>query len=153
MRIFSFKLLHQDFSHGIRAEVQLAISVCIKKLKIINSSFLSQSFLQNMATSIHSSNQQIGVTPTASATTNVLHQVLNHSLLIKLDRTNYILWRTQMENIVFANGFKDHVEGLKPCPSNETSSGDINPEFIHWRRYDRMILSWLYSSLTPEIMS
>ncbi|RVW18439.1 Retrovirus-related Pol polyprotein from transposon RE1 [Vitis vinifera] len=116
-------MLHQDFSHGIRAEVQLAISVCIKKLKIINSSFLSQSFLQNMATSIHSSNQQIGVTPTASATTNVLHQVLNHSLLIKLDRTNYILWRTQMENIVFANGFKDHVEGLKPCPSKETSSG------------------------------
>ena len=58
-----------------------------------------------------------------------------------------------MENIVFANGFKDHVEGLKPCPSKETSSGDINPEFIHWRRYDRMILSWLYSSLTPEIMS
>ncbi|RVW69566.1 hypothetical protein CK203_059347 [Vitis vinifera] len=74
MRIFSFKLLHQDFSHGIRAEVQLAISVYIKKLKIINSSFLSQSCLQNMATFIHSSNQQIGVTPTASATTNVLHQ-------------------------------------------------------------------------------
>ncbi|KAL6315699.1 hypothetical protein AAG906_005791 [Vitis piasezkii] len=134
MRIFSFKLLHQDFSHGIRAEVQLAISVCIKKLKIINSSFLSQSFLQNMATSIHSSNQQIGVTPTASATTNVLHQVLNHFLLIKLDRTNYILKQTQMENIVFANGFKDHVEGLKPCPSKETSFGDINLEFIHWRR-------------------
>ncbi|KAL6315684.1 hypothetical protein AAG906_005775 [Vitis piasezkii] len=146
MRIFSFKLLHQDFSHGIRAEVQLAIPVCIKKLKIINSSFLSQSFLQNMATSIHSSNQQIGVTPTASATTNVLHQVLNHSLLIKLDRTNYILWRTQMENIVFANGFKDHVEGLKPCPSKETSSGDINPEFIHWRRYDRMILKKIFSA-------
>ena len=153
MQIFSFKLLHQDFSHGIRAEVQLAISICIKKLKIINSSFLSQSCLQNMATFIHSSNQQIGVTPTASATTNVLHQVLNHSLLIKLDRTNYILWRTQMKNIVFANGFKDHVEGPKPCPSKETSSGDINIEFIHWRRYDRMILSWLYSSLTPAIMS
>ena len=150
--IFSFRLVHQDFSHGIRAKVLLSIFVYIKKLKINNSSFLSQSFLQNTAASIHSSNQQIGVTPIASTTTNVLHQVLNHSLPIKLDTTNYILKRTQMENIVFANGFEDHAEGLKPCPPKETSFGDINLEFIHWRRYDRMILRWLYSSLTQEIM-
>ena len=33
-----------------------------------------------------------------------------------------------------------------------TVAGIIKPEFISWRRYDRMLLSWLYSSLTPEIM-
>ena len=28
-------------------------------------------------------------------------QVLNHTLLIKLDRNNYILWQTQMEYVVY----------------------------------------------------
>lgn len=28
-------------------------------------------------------------------------QVLNHALLIKLDRNNYILWQTQMEYVVY----------------------------------------------------
>ena len=57
-----------------------------------------------------------------------------------------------MENVIFANGFEDHIEGLKICPPQKTSSGETNPDFVMWRRFDRMILSWIYSSLTPEIM-
>ena len=30
-----------------------------------------------------------------------------------------------MENVVFANGFEDHIDGLK-----EINSGEINPDFI-----------------------
>jgi hypothetical protein len=33
------------------------------------------------------------------------------------------------------------------------SAGVINPAFIAWRRQDRTILSWIYSSLTPAIMA
>ena len=57
-----------------------------------------------------------------------------------------------MENVIFANGFEDYIEGLKVCPPKETSFGNSNPEFIQWRRYDRMILSWIFSTLTPKIM-
>ena len=46
-----------------------------------------------------------------------------------------------MENVVFANGFEDHIDGLKTCPLKEINSGEINPDFISWRRFDRMILS------------
>ena len=42
--------------------------------------------------------------------------MLNHHLLIKLDKDNYILWHTQMENVIYANGFEEHIEGLKECP-------------------------------------
>nr|CAN79381.1 hypothetical protein VITISV_010747 [Vitis vinifera] len=42
-------------------------------------------------------------------------QILNHAPPIKLDNNNYI-WRTRMENVVFANGFEDHIEGLKVYP-------------------------------------
>ncbi|KAL6316706.1 hypothetical protein AAG906_019637 [Vitis piasezkii] len=77
--------------------------------------------------------------------------MLNHPLPIKLDRDNHILWHTQMENVIYANGFEDHIEGLRPCPPKTISTGEVNPDFLVWRRYDRMILSWIYS-LTPEVM-
>ena len=45
-----------------------------------------------------------------------------------------------MENVIYANSFEDHVEGLTICPSKTSSNGETNPEFILWR----MILSWIY---------
>ena len=75
-------------------------------------------------------------------------QLLNHVLPIKLDRNNYVLWKTQMENVVFVNGFRDYIDGTKKCPPKEIRSGEANPEFIKWRRLDRLILSWIYSTLT-----
>ena len=104
-----------------------------------------------MMSSTQSSGLQVGTLPSSTGATQIM-QMLNHALPIKLDRNNYILWRTQMENVVFANGFEDHIEGLKICPPQKTSSGETNPDFVMWRRFDRMILSWIYSSLTPEIM-
>ena len=59
-----------------------------------------------------------------------------------------------MDNVVFANGFEVFIDGLSICPEKTLpSSGAVNPDFIAWRRQDRMILSWIYSSLTPEIMA
>ena len=58
-----------------------------------------------------------------------------------------------MENVVFVNGFKDYIDGTKKCPPKEIRYGEANPEFIKWRRLDRLILSWIYSTLTPDIMS
>ena len=55
-------------------------------------------------------------------------QILNHAPPIKLDNNNYI-WRTRMENVVFANGFEDHIEGLKVYPPKVTSSGETNLRF------------------------
>ncbi|RVW49671.1 hypothetical protein CK203_076696 [Vitis vinifera] len=42
-------------------------------------------------------------------------RTLNHALPIKLDKDNYMLWRTPMENVIYANSFEDHVEvGFTP---------------------------------------
>ena len=57
-----------------------------------------------------------------------------------------------MENVIFTNGFEDHIEGVKSCPSKTTSNGEMNPDFILQRRFDQMVLSWIFSSLTSEIM-
>ena len=81
------------------------------------------------------------------------YQMMNHTLPVKLDRTNYILWRSQVDNVIFANGFEDFIDGMAICPDKELSPGVLNPSFIAWRRQDRTILSWIYSSLTPPIMA
>ena len=81
------------------------------------------------------------------------YQMMNHTLPVKLDRTNYILWRSQVDNVIFANGFEDFIDGMSIYPEKELSPGVLNPAFIVWRRQDRTILSWIYSSLTPPIMA
>ena len=79
--------------------------------------------------------------------------MLNHSLPIKLDRSNFVLWKLQMDNVVFANGVKGFIEGISICPDKETSTGVISLAFVSWRWQDRMILNQIYSSLTPKIMA
>ena len=40
-------------------------------------------------------------------------QMLNHALPIKLDKDNYMLWITQMENLIYANGLKIMLKVLQ----------------------------------------
>ncbi|RVX17039.1 Retrovirus-related Pol polyprotein from transposon RE1 [Vitis vinifera] len=101
-----------------------------------------------MSSSTHSSDLHLP----SSSTSSLVSLSLNHALPIKLDRNNYILWKTQMENVVYANGFEEYIDGTKPCPPQELHTGELNPDFVQWRRFDRMVLSWLYSTLTPDIM-
>ncbi|RVW62840.1 Retrovirus-related Pol polyprotein from transposon RE2 [Vitis vinifera] len=101
-----------------------------------------------MPSSTHSSDLHLP----SSSTSSPVSLSLNHALPIKLDRNNYILWKTQMENVVYANGFEEYIDGTKPCPPQELHTGELNPDFVQWRSFDRMVLSWLYSTLTPDIM-
>ncbi|KAL5567264.1 hypothetical protein UlMin_030428 [Ulmus minor] len=103
--------------------------------------------------STQSSSGSIGPGQSSAMASIPSYPMLNHTLPVKLDRTNYILWRFQIDNVVFANGFEDYIDGTSVCPEKELSPGVINPAFIAWRRQDRTILSWIYSSLTPCIMA
>ncbi|RVX16768.1 Retrovirus-related Pol polyprotein from transposon RE1 [Vitis vinifera] len=77
--------------------------------------------------------------PSSSTSNLVSLQSLNHALPIKLDRNNYIIWKTQMENVVYANGFEEYINGTKPCPPQELHTSELNPTFVQWRRFDRML--------------
>ena len=35
-----------------------------------------------------------------------------------------------MDNVIFANGFEDFIEGISVCPDKETSTGVISPTFV-----------------------
>ncbi|RVW61330.1 Retrovirus-related Pol polyprotein from transposon RE1 [Vitis vinifera] len=109
--------------------------------------------MASASTQSSSSSGSIGSRKSTTMASHPSYQMLNHTLPMKLDRTNYILWKSQIDNVVFANGFEDFIDGSSICPDKELSSGLNNPAFVAWRRQDRTILNWLYSSLTPAIMA
>ena len=45
-----------------------------------------------------------------------LSQALNHALPVRLDRMNFILWQAQMQNVIYANGLEDFVDGSASPP-------------------------------------
>ncbi len=89
---------------------------------------------------------------------------------IKLDRTNYTIWKSQVLTSVRVNGLEDFLDSSKLCLNQFSSDGVINsdsdateitaaegarenPAFVVWKRKDHMLLSCLMSSINLEILS
>ncbi|KAH9725617.1 retrovirus-related pol polyprotein from transposon RE1 [Citrus sinensis] len=47
---------------------------------------------------------------------------------VKLDRTNYTIWKSQVLTSVRANGLEDFLDNSKPCPEQFSSDGVINSD-------------------------
>lgn len=76
-----------------------------------------------------------------------------HSLVnIKLDGSNYSLWRVQVENVMDANGFYSYLDGsiAVPAPQIRDAGGEItlNPAYSLWRLIDSHLKSCLTASLS-----
>ncbi|GAY68044.1 hypothetical protein CUMW_261070, partial [Citrus unshiu] len=82
---------------------------------------------------------------------------------IKLDRTNYTIWKQQILSSIRRNGLESYIDESKPCPErfllDRSGSGEAcgedreNPDFIAWKRQDQLLLSWIMSSMSLEILS
>lgn len=87
--------------------------------------------------------------------------VLNSAISVKLDRTNYSIWRSQVLPALRGHDLAGYVFGTKPCPpefldapdGNGGVSRTINPAYTHWIREDQLLLSWLLSSISPSLLS
>ncbi|XP_058747095.1 uncharacterized protein LOC131620091 [Vicia villosa] len=108
----------------------------------------------------HSSADQ-GVPPPASPMVSPSddHRCLNFSLKIlqKLDEKNFHLWCQQVESFINAHGLTAFVVCSKIPPQflddAARISGSENPEYTIWLQKDQMLLSWLQSTLSSEILS
>jgi histone deacetylase 1/2 len=84
---------------------------------------------------------------------------LNFTLRIteKLIEKNFHLWRQQVEPYINAH---DLDEFLKPSAipprflnNDDRAAAILNPAFRKWRQRDQMLLSWLQSTLTSDILA
>ena len=82
---------------------------------------------------------------------------LNSFVPIKLDSTNYIIWKSQFQNILRATKLLGFVDGSVLCPSSTIQDADgnsvPNPVFTHWITIDAHLLSCITATLSPSIFT
>ncbi|XP_010277266.1 PREDICTED: uncharacterized protein LOC104611766 [Nelumbo nucifera] len=69
-------------------------------------------------------------------------------ILVRLDGSNYIVWRFQVENALLSHELLGYVNGTNPCPSRS-----MTEPYTQWVKQDHYIFSWLLSSLTKTALA
>ncbi|GAV57564.1 UBN2_3 domain-containing protein [Cephalotus follicularis] len=82
---------------------------------------------------------------------------LQHFITIKLNHTNYLLWKTQLTPILKTYNLLDLVNGTEPCPPTtiinaKDNSPTPNPAYLSWCQRDQLVLSWINASLSESTL-
>ncbi|KAI4310908.1 hypothetical protein MLD38_035853 [Melastoma candidum] len=77
------------------------------------------------------------------------------SSMVKLDDSNYPLWKGQVLAAVIAGGLEDFIFGKSLPPPLFLDDACLipNPEYKLWQRSDKMVMSLLFSALTADPLS
>lgn len=73
-----------------------------------------------------------------------------------MDGNNYLLWKSMILPIIKGNKLEGFLDGLKACPPKfiETEDGQkINEKYEEWHVMDQILLGWLYSSLSLDVVA
>ncbi|KAL9414845.1 hypothetical protein AB3S75_043161 [Citrus x aurantiifolia] len=84
----------------------------------------------------------------------------------KLDRSNYLVWKAQVRTSIIANGLESFINGESVCPERYltdsiqelqrsgagTSQKQENPEYILWMKTDKLLQSWMLSSMVDNVL-
>ena len=90
--------------------------------------------------------------PAATPAWNPFSNSLTTSLTLKLDRSNFLSWKSQVIPTVIGHDLDDLLFRDSSPPST-LLNGDDNPMFFQWRRKDQLLLSWLRSSMTESVLA
>jgi hypothetical protein len=84
---------------------------------------------------------------------------ISNYVTIKLDHSNYLMWKFQITGILDAYSLLDHLEDPTPCPPKflfshpETETQEVNPLYTQWRARDKALFSLISSTLSPSAIS
>lgn len=94
----------------------------------------------------------VTIPPTLAFLVSNFHSLVN----IKLESGNYLLWKTQVQNVVNANGYFGYLDGscTKPEAQIRDSSGNlvVNPTLALWKLVDSQLLSCLTVLLSQSTL-
>ena len=95
---------------------------------------------------------------TIALPTSLVFLVSNfHSFVpIKLDSSNYILWKNQIRNALNANGYFGFIDGSIKCPSEticDSNHQEVpNPEYALWKLVDANLLTCITATISVTIL-
>ena len=80
---------------------------------------------------------------------------MNQPLIVKLDSENYLIWKNQLLNVIVTNELNDFIDESQPYPTRflNLQQQIINLDYLIWQRYNRVLMSWLYASLSQDTMA
>ncbi|CAL5428368.1 unnamed protein product [Camellia sinensis] len=88
---------------------------------------------------------------------NLFISNLSSFITVKLDSTNFIIWRSQFQNILRATKLLDFTNGSVPCPplmiKNSSDEEILNPDREKWNVIDAHLLSCTTTTLAPAIFT
>uniref|UniRef100_A0A2N9FQA8 Retrotransposon Copia-like N-terminal domain-containing protein n=1 Tax=Fagus sylvatica TaxID=28930 RepID=A0A2N9FQA8_FAGSY len=97
--------------------------------------------------------------PSQNTSTHFLTPI-QHLIIIKLNRDNYLLWKAQIVPYLKGQHLFSFIDGSLPAPpsflpptSTEITQATLNPAFATWQSQDQMIFSALISSLFEMILA
>ena len=110
-----------------------------------------------------------GLSSSVPASTNLPSMAVNTSLLllsnmssmmtVKLDYGNYVIWKHQIEVILYTYSMIDVLDDSISVPDRflKDSSGnftaEVNPAFIAWKNREQAMFTFLNSTLSPAILA
>lgn len=89
----------------------------------------------------------------------ILLSNITNLVSVKLDHTNYMLWKFQITSTLKAYKLLDVVDGSYPCPemyikdTNGAATSVVNPDFIQWDTKDQALISMISATLSPSALA
>uniref|UniRef100_A0A2N9ET27 Uncharacterized protein n=1 Tax=Fagus sylvatica TaxID=28930 RepID=A0A2N9ET27_FAGSY len=84
---------------------------------------------------------------------------MSNLMSVKLDSTNFIVWKHQLSSILKAYSMIDFVNGTVPSPTQFLTNAEgalttaVNLEFQLWNTKDQALLTLINSTLSPSVLS
>ncbi|KAL9253388.1 BTB/POZ domain-containing protein, partial [Drosera capensis] len=101
----------------------------------------------------HSSSSVAPLIPNVSYTPPPVKSVVTITLSVVED---YLVWRAQMESFLMSYGFIGFVDGSVASPPmhllQASSAPVLNPDYFQWQRIDQMVRSWIFATLSRDIL-
>ena len=85
--------------------------------------------------------------------------VFTHSLSMKLDNGNYLLWRPQVSAVIRCQKLQDFILDMVIRPLMFLTEADrawnklVNQEFLNWEQQEQLLFLWLLSSMTELMLT
>lgn len=81
---------------------------------------------------------------------------ISHLISIKLDSTNFLLWKSLFRPVLRSHRLEGFIDGTKPAPPPETTSSDgklvSNLAYFEWFERDQTLLSWINATLSESTL-
>ncbi|KAG7578201.1 Integrase catalytic core [Arabidopsis thaliana x Arabidopsis arenosa] len=81
------------------------------------------------------------------------------SVTLKLTDRNYLLWKTQIESLLSSQKLIGFVNGAVNAPSQtrlivngDVTTDEPNPQYESWFCTDQLVKSWLFGTLSEEVL-